>query len=75
MKQHFQFKQKNIIFKLNHHYSIYFNIIKFIMINKSLFVFFIVCITAAPDWTKVNDLFQQSIKDRIFPGAVLVVAN
>lgn len=30
---------------------------------------------AAPDWTKVNDLFQEAIQNRIFPGGSVTVAN
>lgn len=29
----------------------------------------------ATDWTKVNDLFQEAIRDRVFPGGSLTVAN
>lgn len=29
----------------------------------------------APDWTKVNDLFDEAIRDRVFPGGSVTVAN
>ena len=28
-----------------------------------------------PDWTKVNDLFDEAIRDRIFPGGSITIAN
>mgnify|MGYP000094294872 CR=1 FL=1 len=29
----------------------------------------------APDWTKVNDLFEEAIRERVFPGGSVTVAN
>jgi hypothetical protein len=35
----------------------------------------IISVAAIPDWTKVNDLFNEAIIARAFPGATIVVAN
>ena len=41
----------------------------FVIVLLALSVF------CAPDWTKVNDLFEEAIRDRVFPGGSVTVAN
>lgn len=45
------------------------------MLSKILIVLLIFNVLGAPDWTKVNDLFLQAIRDRVFPGGSVTVAN
>ena len=42
------------------------------IIILSLLIISIIC---APDWTKVNDLFEEAIRDRVFPGGSVTIAN
>lgn len=45
------------------------------MLTKFVFALLVLSVCAAPDWTKVNDLFRDAINERVFPGASLTVAN
>ena len=49
------------------------------MLVRTFCTLLLLCLAlSAPDysnWTKVNDLFYQALKDRVFPGGSLTVAN
>ena len=44
------------------------------MLSKIVLLLLIFGVLGA-DWTKVNDLFQEAIRDRVFPGGSVTVAN
>lgn len=45
------------------------------MLVRCLIALLVVSALGAPDWTRVNDLFLEAIKDRVFPGGSITVAN
>jgi hypothetical protein len=45
------------------------------MLTKILILVLAVTAFAAPDWTKLNDLFREMINERAFPGGSVIVAN
>lgn len=45
------------------------------MLSKLVFLLLIFRLLEAADWTKVNNLFQEAIRDRVFPGGSVTVAN
>ena len=45
------------------------------MLKYTVLLLLALCMHSAPDWSKLNDLFLQSIYDRVFPGASVTVAN
>lgn len=50
-------------------------IINIKMLVRCLIALLVVSALGAPDWTRVNDLFLEAIKDRVFPGGSITVAN
>ncbi|MCB0369531.1 MAG: beta-lactamase family protein, partial [Bdellovibrionales bacterium] len=50
-------------------------IINMMLAKVVLIVLIVGTVLADPDWTKVNDLFDEAIRDRIFPGGSVTVAN
>jgi len=45
------------------------------MMKQIFLIFLIICLINAADWTKLDDLMRSSINERVFPGAVVIVAN
>lgn len=45
------------------------------MLTKTIILILIVSSMAAPDWTRLNDLINEAIIERAFPGATVIVAN
>jgi hypothetical protein len=45
------------------------------MLTKILVLALVVSVFAAPDWSKLSDLFTEMVNERAFPGGSVIVAN